>query len=399
MRPRDILHLSFNALSEQRMRTFLTSLGIAVGIASVVLLTSLGEGVHHYVVSEFTHIGTNVVSIVPGRTMTRGAAGGSLASVQPLTLDDAVAVARIRGVEAVGPLVRGSATVKAGNRNRSSTILGVGPDLLEVWRLEIAKGRFLPDDGLDTARPFVVLGRRLYDELFADRVGLGRIVRIAGERYRVIGIMHSKGEMLGVDVDDTAFIPVVRAMAMFNRESLMEISALYGTRVDEDELMDRIRTVLSYRHGGEDFSVSTQDEMRRTLGSILSIVTLTIAGLASISLVVGGVGILTIMTISVSERTPEIGLLRAIGSKRRHVLLLFLIEAMVLSGLGGAVGLLAGIGGAWVLALAIPALPVHVSAEYAMVAAAISLLVGLAAGVAPARSAARIDPVEALRAD
>ncbi|MGB5832875.1 MAG: ABC transporter permease [Thiohalocapsa sp.] len=396
---RDFLFLSLNAVSAQPMRTFLTSLGIAVGIAAVVLLTAIGEGIRLFVLSEFTEFGTNVISITPGKTLTRGTAGGANASVRPLTLEDAHAVTRLAGVRAVVPIIRGSAQVKLGNRSRNSTIAGVGPDLPALWRVSVGKGRFLPAGNFESARPFVVLGRHLAQELFNDRNPLGQVVRVAGEPYRVIGVMASKGEMLGVDVDDTAFIPTGGAMAMFNRDGLMEIGVLFGTRVDEQKLGQRLRALLTKRHGNDDFTVATQDEMLNRLGSVLAIVTITIAGLGGISLVVGGVGIMTIMTISVSERTAEIGLMRAIGSKRRHILLLFLIEAIVLAGLGGTAGLLIGIGGAWALGLAIPYLPINISVSYAGAAVGLSVLIGLVAGVAPARNAAGMNPVEALRSE
>jgi putative ABC transport system permease protein len=262
-----------------------------------------------------------------------------------------------------------------------------------------AIGRFLPADDPRYARPFVVLGSKVRDELLGNSNPLGRRIRIGGESYRVIGVMESKGQMLGFDLDDTVYIPVQKAMSMFNRESMMEVDLLYATDADSEVIADSIRKLLIARHGNEDFTIITQDQMLETLGSILNILTLAIGALGGISLLVGGVGILTIMTISVTERTSEIGLLRAIGAGRREILLLFIGEAVVLASIGGLAGLILGAGGAWLLGVAIPALPTHTPWSYVLLAESIAAAIGLAAGVAPAYKAANLDPIEALRAE
>jgi putative ABC transport system permease protein len=399
MRAKDFLQLSLSALATQTLRSVLTALGIAVGIAAVVLLTAIGEGVHRFVLTEFVGFGTNLISVTPGKTTTTGMVGGVVTNVRPLTIDDALALERVRGVKAVLPLVQGNAPVKVGNLSRRTTVQGVGHQMPELWQIDVAKGRFLPADDPTRARQFVVLGSRMAEELFDQRSPLGELIHIGGERYRVIGVMKPKGQMLGVDLDDTAFIPTARAMAMFNQEGVMEISLLFQTAMDPQKVVEQIHETLTRLHGSEDFSITTQDEMLNKLGSILNIVTMAIGGLGGISLVVGGVGILTIMTISVGERTAEIGLLRAIGARRRHILTLFLLEAIALSTLGGIAGLIIGAGGAWLLGLLVPDLPVHVSAFYAFLAVAIAFMIGLLAGVTPARNAAQLDPVEALRTE
>ncbi len=399
MGPREFTRLSASALVTQRMRSFLTALGIAVGIGSVVLLTSIGEGVHRFVLAEFTQFGTNLISISPGKTKTAGIAGGILANVRPLTLGDAEALKSVRDIEAVVPLVQGNASVEARGHRRRTTVLGVGPEMPQLWQLGVAMGRFLPNDDPRAARSLVALGSRMRHELFGQDNPLGQLVRIAGERYRVIGVMESKGQMLGFDLDDTVFIPAARALSMFNRESLMQINMIYNVHVDVDEVVQAVRARLKSRHGGEDFTITTQKQMLETLGSILGILTLAVGALGGISLLVGGVGILTIMTISVNERTAEIGVLRAIGAERRQILVLFLGEAVVLSGLGGAAGLMLGAGGAWLLGALVPSLPVHTPWYYVLIAELLAILVGMVAGVVPARNAARLDPVEALRAE
>ncbi len=399
MGPREFTRLSASALVTQRMRSFLTALGIAVGIGSVVLLTSIGEGVHRFVLAEFTQFGTNLISISPGKTKTAGISGGILANVRPLTLGDAEALKSVRQIEAVVPLVQGNASVEARGHRRRTTVLGVGPEMPQLWQLGVAMGRFLPNDDPRAARSLAALGSRMRHELFGQDNPLGQLVRIAGERYRVIGVMESKGQMLGFDLDDTVFIPAARALSMFNRESLMQINMIYNVHVDVDEVVQAVRARLKSRHGSEDFTITTQKQMLETLGSILGILTLAVGALGGISLLVGGVGILTIMTISVNERTAEIGVLRAIGAERRQIMVLFLGEAVVLSGLGGAAGLILGAGGAWLLGALVPSLPVHTPWYYVLIAELLAILVGMVAGVVPARNAARLDPVEALRAE
>lgn len=399
MRIRDLLSLSFDSIQAQRTRAALTALGIAVGIASVVVLTSIGEGVRLFVLAEFGGFGTNVISVKPGTTDTRGAAGGITATIRPLTMDDAYALDRVRGVSAVVPLVRGTADIKFENRTRSSNVVGATPDLQTLWQLSVARGRFLPKTGLDVARAQTVVGSTIASELFPAGNALGSLLRIAGEPYRIIGVLKPKGEILGVNVDDTVVVPTVGAMAMFNVNGVMEIAVLFRKGANEQVIAERIEHLLKRRHGRVDFTITTQDEMLRRLDTVLSIITLTVAGLGAISLLVGGIGIMTIMTIAVTERTAEIGLLRAIGTKQHEILRLFLIEAMALSALGGLGGLAVGLLVVAVAGLLIPDIPTHISVVYTGAAAALSLAIGLSAGVAPARAAARMNPIDALRSE
>jgi putative ABC transport system permease protein len=374
-------------------------LGIAVGIAAVVLLTSIGEGVHRYVLGEFTQFGTNLIGVTPGKTSTLGVSGAVLSNVRPLGLEDATALARLPQVVAVVPVVQGNAEVEHGRRSRRTYVFGVGAAAPAVWRMQVALGRFLPADDPRTARPYAVLGSRVRAELFGSANPLGRAVRIGGERYRVLGVMASKGQMLGFDLDDAVFVPAGRALALFNRESLMEIDLLYAEGADSEAVAQRVRRLMTERHGEEDVTIVTQDQMLEVLGSVLRILTVAVGALGGISLLVGGVGILTVMTIAVNERKAEIGLLRVLGAVRWQILALFMGEAAFLSGLGGAAGLAIGAGGAWVLGRAVPALPTHTSWPFAAAAELLALLIGLAAGVLPARHAATLEPVDALRAE
>jgi putative ABC transport system permease protein len=396
---RDTITLSLQAVISHRLRSFLTALGIAVGIAAVVLLTSLGEGIHRYVLAEFTQFGTNLIGITPGKTSTTGFSGGVISNVRPLSLADALALEKLPRVLAAVPVVQGNAEVQSETRSRRTYVFGVGSDAPRVWQFRVAQGRFLPDDDPRTARAFVVLGSKAKTELFGSVNPLGQRLRIGNEQYRIMGVMASKGQLLGFDLDDAVYIPAGRALALFNRESLMEIDLLYAEGSRSEEIARRARQLLIARHAAEDFTIITQDQMLDVLGSVLNILTLAVGALGGISLLVGGVGILTIMTISVNERTAEIGLLRAVGADRRQVLALFIGEAVVLAGIGGIAGLVIGAGGAWLLGEVVPALPTHTSWSYVVFAELLAVFIGLLAGVLPARHAARLDPIEALRAE
>ena len=394
---RDFLRLTGGSLVTHRLRSFLTTLGIAVGIAAVVLLTSIGEGLRQFMLSEFTQFGTNLVAINPGRATTAGTSMGIFGTERPLTIEDSEALKRLPYVRAVVPFVQGNAEVEAGNRRRRTTIFGAGTQLPEAFRMALATGRFLPDDDPVAPRALAVLGSRMRQELFGAANPLGQRITIGGSRYRVVGVMEPKGTVLGFDLDDTVYIPAARALALFNRDSLFEIDVLYRERVPVERVVQGIRQTLEARHGREDFTITTQQQMLDVLGSILNVLTVSVAAIGGISLLVGAIGIVTIMTIAVNERTGEIGLLRALGARRSQVLGLFLGEAVVVAAIGGASGLVLGMGSAWLLHLALPALPVHTPLSYVLLAELSAVGIGLVAGVLPASRAARLDPVEALR--
>ncbi len=399
MHIQDFIQLTTNAVRSQRMRSFLTALGIAVGIASVVLLTSLGEGLNRYMLAEFTQFGTNLIGINPGRVTTHGISGALISNVRPLSIEDGQALKKIPQVVDVVAVVQGNAAVKVGKKQRRTTVYGIDPAAPEVFKLQMAAGRFLPDDPPRAARSFAVLGSKLREELFGTGQVLGKRIRIGSERFRVIGSMESKGQMLGFDLDDVVWIPTAKALAMFNRESLMEIDVLYKEGSSADEVSDQIKKILISRHGTEDFTITTQEKMLDVLGKILNILTLAVGGLGGISLLVGGVGILTIMTIAVNERTNEIGLLRALGSEKNQILWIFLGEAVILASIGGFAGLVLGVGGAWLLEVLVPALPTHASWKYVIPAQLLAAVIGLLAGILPARRAAALNPVDALRSE
>lgn len=397
----DLLLLSLSTLAKLRLRTALSMLGIAIGVASVVLLTSIGEGTRRYILSQFSQFGTNLLAINPGKTETAGIPGVFGGSTRPLTIDDAQELARISGVEAVVPVAVGSARVEAPSTGlaRRVMVYGVTPEIREVWRFRVAQGTFWPKGDPRRGAPVCVLGQTLARELFGERSPLGEFVRVAGGRFRVIGLMEPKGTMLGIDIDDVAYVPVATAMDLFNLPELLEIDLLYAHSGLARTVEEATRRTLTRRHGDEDFTLTTQEAMLEVFGNVMGVVTMAVGAIAGISLFVGAIGVLTMMWIAVGERTAEIGLVRAFGASRRQVRLLFLAEAGALGLAGGAGGLAVGFGLCALLRAAVPGLPVATPLAYALAALAVSLATGLASGVAPAARAASLDPVEALRAE
>ncbi len=396
MRADDALGFILHAIRAHRLRSLLTVTGIAIGIAAVVLLTAIGEGVHRFVLGEFTQFGTNLIAVTPGRASTLGMSGAIISNVRPLSLGDAQALGRLSQIEALVPMVQGNVAVEAGERSRRTTVFGVGSEVPRVWQMRPALGRFLPDEAGGAARAFAVLGSKLRQELFGATSPLGQRIRIGGEPYRVVGVMEPKGQMLGFDLDDSVHIPVERALSLFNRVSLMEIDLLYAPGLQGSEVAKHVKTALLDRHGSEDFTLTTQDQMLEVLGDVLRVLTLAVGALGGISLAVGGIGILTIMTIAVRERRHEIGLLRALGAGKGEILRLFLAEAVALAVLGGLAGLVLGAGGAWLIQLGLPALPTRIAWDFVVLAELIAVVIGLAAGVSPAVRAAGLDPVVVL---
>ena len=399
MQFRDYFHLASTSIRFSRMRSVLTALGIAVGIAAVVLLTALGSGAQQYILKQFTQFGANIIAINPGKSSTLGVSGAMISNVRPLSLDDADSLRRITGVQTAVPVVQGNSPVEADKRTRWTTVLGLNHEAPQTWQLRVASGNFLPAESAQQARNLVVIGAKIRSELFPNQNPLGQHLRIGEERFRVIGVMESKGQILSFDMDDAVYIPVARAMALFNREGLMEIDVLYQSGANEAGIIHQIKTLLMQRHGTEDVTITSQTDMLKTLGSILNILKAVVAGIGSISLLVGGVGILTIMSIAVNERTGEIGLLRALGASRRQVTQLFLLEAAALAALGGVAGMLIGIGIALLLHVAIPAMPVQIDWLYVLLAELVAIFTGLLAGFAPAQKASALPPVDALRSE
>ncbi len=396
----DLLRFVLASLAGQRLRSALSALGVAMGVAAVVLLTSLGEGTRQYVVGQFTQFGTSLLAVNPGKVKTLGVPGVLGGTTHKLSVADAEALRRIPGVERVVPLVMGQARVESGGRGRAVYVYGVNHDATHAWQFKVAEGRFLPEIDPHRRGAFAVLGPKLARELFDRGSPLGRRVRIGGSSFTVVGVMEPKGQLLGLDLDDACYIPVASAMALFNVDELNEIDILAVSTEVIPGVVEEARRVLARRHRGEeDFTITTQTEMMETFDRVIGVITLAVTAIAAISLLVGGAGILTVMWIAVHERTGEIGLLRALGVSRGGVQGLFLAEAMLIAVLGGLAGVSGGFAVAAALRSFMPGVPLATPPGAVAAALAMSLLVGAASGVLPARRAARLDPVDALRAE
>ena len=397
MRALDVLGFALGALRGHRLRTALSLLGVAIGVAAVVTLTALGEGARRYVLAQFASVGTNMIVVLPGKSETTGAMPGIGGVPNDVTLDDAEAVRRgVREVDKVAPMVVGTETVAYGERQRQVALAGATHEMLEVRRLGIAHGRFLPPLAWDRGAPIAVVGTKLAQELFPGTDPVGQVVRVGDWRMRVIGVLEPRGQQLGLDMDDVVIVPVATAMKMLNRSGLFRLLIQVRSYADIERAKEAVVRLLSERHGEEDVTVITQDAVISAFGSILGALTMALGGIAAVSLAVAGVGIMNVMLVSVSERTREVGLLKALGAGPRQILAAFLAEAILISSAGGLLGLALG----WAAVLGIvavyPALPA--SPPLWAVAAAFSLSVGVGAvfGVLPARRATRLDPVTAL---
>ncbi|RMG51622.1 MAG: ABC transporter permease, partial [Gammaproteobacteria bacterium] len=339
---RDNLHLAGESLRAQRTRTLLTLLAMAIGVASVVLLTGLAEGARHYVQQQFSSLGSHLIIVVPGRNETTGGPPPLLGTTpQPLTLDDALALRRVRAIRRVAPAIIGSIPVRHGGLEREVTVIGSTPELLEVRNLSLASGRFLPAGDPHRARPVVVLGARLKEELFGNRNPLGAWLRIQDRRYRVIGVLAEGGQSLGIDLGDMAVIPVASAQQLFNTESLFRILIQANGEDAIEPAKQAITRIIRERHNGkDDITIVTQDAILAAFGRIFTALSLAVGGVAAISLLVAGILTMNVMLVSVTQRTAEIGLLKALGATNAEVQRLILGESGLLSLSGAVAGLL-----------------------------------------------------------
>jgi len=395
----DLLRFASGALRGHRLRTGLSMLGVAIGVAAVIVLTSLGVGARDYVTDQFASLGTNILIVLPGKTETTGGLPGLGGVPRDLTLEDAIAVVRgIPAAERVSPVSMGNERVSSGERSKDVAVIGTTAEMLKVRRLEMANGQFLPESDWDRGVSVAVLGHDLAADLFPGRNPVGQVVRIGDFRMRVIGVLASQGVSLGVDFDNLVMVPVATGMRMFNRTSLFRILLTLRPQASAEKAKQDIIALLEDRHSGEeDFTLITQDAVMSSFAGILEVLTLAIAGIAAISLTVAGIGIMNVMLVSVSERTPEIGLLKAVGAHRRQILAAFLVEAILLSLAGGVVGLLAGWGMVKAVVALYPTFPAHPPLWAVAAAFGVSLLVGAVFGVLPARQATELDPIRALR--
>jgi len=394
----DLLLYSARALRGHRLRSLLTLLGVAIGAAAVVMLTALGESAQRYVMGQFEGIGSNLLAVVPGKTETHGAAAFASATTRDLTLADAEAILRaVPEAVRVAPVATGTATVSHEERSRQVAILGTTADFLEVQRVKLGRGANLPIGDLRRGTAVAVLGSTVASELFPAADPLGGIVRIGDLRARVIGVLEPQGTQLGANLNEVALIPVAKAMRLFNRSSLFRIVVDVRAHADLAIAKQHVIDVLKERHDGEeDVTVITQDAVVDAFSNILRTLTLAVAAIAAISLAVSGIGIMNVMLVSVSERTSEVGLLRALGAERGQITGVFLAEALLLSAAGAVAGIALGVAAVEIVGWWFPKFPAHTPLWAVGAAVALALAAGAGFGLAPARRAARLDPVVAL---
>lgn len=398
MKPRDTLHFSYQALRAYPGRTALILLAMCIGVAAIILLTSLGEGARLYVIGQFQGLGSNLLIVLPGRSETTGGAPPLIGTTpRDLTLDDALALQRSPAIKEVAPIILGAAPVAYESREREVTIMGSTPALLSARQLELASGQSLPDSNPRVATAVCLLGETVWKELFANRNALGEWVRIGGSRFRVIGVLAGKGQSLGSDMSDMVVIPVASARNLFNAPSLFRIIVTAESQGQVAQATQDIERIIRQRHDGEnDITIIAQDSLIGTFDNILRALTWALGGIAAISLLVAGILIMNVMLVAVSQRKAEIGLLKALGAPTSQVLRLFLTEATLLASAGGAIGLLLGLGGVLLLNQAVPDFSAQPPLWALIAAVVITFLTGLLFGSIPARQAARLDPVAAL---
>lgn len=394
----DLLGLASEAQWRHRLRTSLTLGGIAIGVTAVILLTALGEAAKAYVVDQFASLGSNLVIVLPGKVETSGMPtfGGA---TNDLTIEDAEALLRqAPAVRRTAPISMGSAEFTFESRTRDVRIFGTTSDFKDIRGLEMRLGQFLPPGDPRRGETVAVIGSKVAAEVFQGVNPVGKPVRIGQWRFRVIGVLESKGSFLGIDFDDMVMVPVSTGLKLFDQTSLFRIFTQAATSEDVPRAITQIKDVLIERHDDtEDFTLITQDAMLGTFRAVIDALTTALAGIAAISLAVAGIGIMNVMLISVSERSSEVGLLKALGAKRGQILRVFLVEALLLSGAGAVIGIVVGNAIVLIAAAIFPDMPLRPSPQWIGAVIALALVAGVAFGLLPARRAAGLQAAEALQ--
>ncbi len=395
----DTLRYARAAATGTPLRTGLLILAMSIGVAAVVMLTALGDGARRYVVEEFSAIGSNLVIVLPGRSETRGFNPGNLvtSTVRDLTVEDAGSLLRVPGVVRVAPIIIGTTEINARGKLRETMLVGSSGDFLAVRHLKLAQGRFFTTDTQGRGAAEVVLGALISRELFGGGNPLGQKVRIGDRRLRVVGVLTEGGRGMGMTTNDLLIVPVATAQAMFNSNTLFRILIETKSRATVESAKAGVLKAIIARHDGEeDVTVISQDAVLQTFDKILGVLTLGVAGIAAISLGVAGILVMNVMLVSVTQRTGEIGLLKALGATSSAIRNTFLTEAAMLSLMGAVLGLLLGEAGAAVLRHLYPTFPAYPPLWAVLSGVGTALFTGLVFGVMPARKAARLDPVQAL---
>lgn len=399
MRFPDLLNFAWKVVLGYRLRTLLILLAMGIGVAAVVVVSSLGEGARLYVVNQFGSLGTNLVIVLPGRSETAGAMPGVLIGKTPrdLSIDDALSLKRSPAILRIAPLIIGAGDVRLGSLSRETPVLGTTAEFIAVRQMELSQGHFLPEGDPRHSQPVCVIGAKLASELFGAKQVLGEWLRIGDRRFRVIGVLARQGQSLGFNTDEIAVIPLASAQALFNTESLFRILVEAKSREQIPFAKADVEEIIRLRHEGErDITVITQDAVLATFDRILSTLTLAVGGIAAISLAVAGIIIMNVMLIAVTQRRKEIGLLKALGATGRQIRMAFFTEAVLLALGGATVGLMAGKLGQVAIGQIYPDIPFS-APWWAVIAAPLTAIVtSVLFTVVPARSAAMLDPVQAL---
>lgn len=399
MRFGDWVELGLGALSARKLRTRLTAIAIAIGVGSVLVLTSLGEGARGWVLDRFAGLGSNTLVVMPGKTETRGGPPMFATTTRDLTLADLRAVVeRVPGISRVVPMVVGEATIEYEGRGRASTLVGTSRGFLEVRHAGVELGSDLPEVEFERGQRVCVIGRTVRRELFGDANPLGARVTVGDYPFRVIGVLAQRGQSMMVNLDEVVLVPVANGMRMLNQRGLFRMLVQTTAAADLERSVERVTEVVRSRHRDEeDFTVMTPGAIASSLDSILKILTAALAGIAAVSLFVAGIGVMNVMVVSVTERTSEIGLMKAIGASSSQIAVMFLGEAIALSLAGGALGLAIGLAVAAIGRQLAGDIPFHVPDWAIALALGVSFGVGVVFGLSPALRAARLAPLEALR--
>ena len=399
MRFSDLLDFAWQVVRGNRARTLLILIAMSIGVAAVVVVSSLGEGARRYVLDQFGSLGTNLIIVIPGRTATGGVSPGIVVgkTPRPLTIDDAYALLRSRAVKAIAPLIIGTGDVRWQAKSRESVVLGSTAELLPIRHMEMAQGKFLPPGDPHHAEPVCVIGTTIAREIFGAQPALGEWLRIGDRRFRVIGLIAKQGQSMGFNSDEVVMVPVASAEALFNTESLFRILIEAKSREQIGTARDDTETIIKGRHEGErDVTAITQDAILATFDRILTALTLAVGGIAAISLAVAGILIMNVMLISVTQRKREIGLLKALGASGAQIRAIFFTEAIMFALGGAVVGLACGKAGQMLLLQLYPDIPFS-APWWAVIAAPLTAVTtAVLFSVAPARHAAKLDPVLAL---
>lgn len=395
----ELIRTAIIALNQNKMRAALTALGVIIGVMSVILLIALGESAQAYVEREFAIMGSNVIIITPGKQETTGMFPISAGSYRKLTYEIARQIKRkVPGIIGVASNTLGLANIRYKNRQRNVLLIGTTPDFEKVRQLYTQIGRFLTEEDIERNSRVCIIGTTVKRELFGTHRALYEKISINGSKHTIVGILEERGMALGIDLGDIAIVPLPSAQRIFNVEEVMEI--LVGARTQEDipRATESARKIVRSAHDNEeDFTITNQDSMLSAFSRIFSMLRLMLVGIACISLLVGGIGIMNIMLVSVRERTREVGIRMAVGATRADIGLQFLVESVTLSVLGGMTGIFLGFIGSTVIHVLYPSLPISLSLWSVLTAFLFSSAVGVISGVYPALKAASVDPVEALR--